>query len=387
MKKLLTLMLCCLLLSGCGKEAETPPAESEPAVFDYSALPANLTGDPIPSPDGSTLFYCTTSQLRAWDLSSGLHRVVKEMEGQVLTAVLLDGQVLQCTAEGETFFLSAENGTLLHRGRGEYRVETDGSRYSAILPNDLTVWGILEGEPMLLTAQRASVPYFQHDLTSLEREARKLEEEYGITILLGEDAAVHPSITPEPLEPVLRQALTSLRQALAPYPPEVLRQTAAHFTRLSLCPVRSIGDGGEGLFLQDGEAFLAIAPGSDLESALRHGLFHLMETHILSTSTGFDRWEELNPAGFQYDYDFAANAGRDSGVYLFGAQRAFADTYSMSYPREDRARIMESAMEAGNECLFLTPIMQSKLKTLCTAIREAFSLEEEEPFLWEQYLE
>ena len=60
----------------------------------------------------------------------------------------------------------------------------------------------------------------------------------------------------------------------------------------------------------------------------------------------------------------------------------------MSFPKEDRARIMEYAMLPGNEELFRPQLMQAKLKALCDGIREAYGLEKaEETFLWEQYLE
>ena len=59
----------------------------------------------------------------------------------------------------------------------------------------------------------------------------------------------------------------------------------------------------------------------------------------------------------------------------------------MTYPKEDRARLMEYAMMPENESYFITDTMQAKLRTLCLAIREAYDLETAtESFLWEQYL-
>jgi len=60
----------------------------------------------------------------------------------------------------------------------------------------------------------------------------------------------------------------------------------------------------------------------------------------------------------------------------------------MSYPKEDRARIMEYAATEGNESLFVSKTMQNKLKTLCVGIREAFDLREyPNVIIWEQFLE
>ena len=58
----------------------------------------------------------------------------------------------------------------------------------------------------------------------------------------------------------------------------------------------------------------------------------------------------------------------------------------MSFPREDRARILEYAMTPGNEAVFASETMQRKLATLCQGIRQAFDLEADQICLWEQYL-
>ena len=95
----------------------------------------------------------------------------------------------------------------------------------------------------------------------------------------------------------------------------------------------------------------------------------------------------LNPAGFTYDLDYAANRERHAEEYLQPNTRSFIDTYSMSFPKEDRARIMECAMQSGNEDLFRSPVMQAKLSCLSKAIREAYGLKKSTvTFRWEQYL-
>jgi hypothetical protein len=60
----------------------------------------------------------------------------------------------------------------------------------------------------------------------------------------------------------------------------------------------------------------------------------------------------------------------------------------MSFPKEDRARIMEYAVMEGQEEVFSSDTMQKKLKTLCRGIRSAFGLSNvSEALLWEQYLD
>ena len=250
-------------------------------------------------------------------------------------------------------------------------------------------------------------PYYTADspdaagLARCRAIAEEIGQTHGIQVLIGEEAAATEpwdyDLEPEYLVPVLLRELQLLQTRLAHYPDGFLADTASHFSRLKLCLVRSIRgstDSGSpdyttGLQFQEGaDTYVAIALGVPSEQALYHELFHVIETRILSESKAFDQWNDLNPAGFCYDYDYTANAQRDSGVYLFEDHRFFVDTYSMSFPKEDRARIMEYAMLPGMEDLFRSEGMQKKLKTLCHGIRDAYNLETyEAPLLWEQYLE
>ena len=107
----------------------------------------------------------------------------------------------------------------------------------------------------------------------------------------------------------------------------------------------------------------------------------------MGNNSNYHNWEDLNPAGFSYNYDYLANPERDDYQLNAGSGRAFIDLYSMSYPREDRARIMEYAMLDDQEYLFQSAPMQAKLRKLCLGIRKAFDLEKEPVvYRWEQYL-
>lgn len=230
--------------------------------------------------------------------------------------------------------------------------------------------------------------------------ARTLSEQFGLEILIGKEAAaVTPwdySFTPEHRYPVLLSQLQTLEKCLSRYPKEILTETAAHFDSLNICLVQSItGTAGDtslstatGIqFLDGSNAHIVLAAGEFMEQALHHEFFHVMETHIFSHSSALDRWDELNPAGFSYDLDHSANATRNSGVYLDKETRAFVDTYSMSFPREDRARIFEYAVLADSAHLFSSGTMQEKLRVICSGIREAYDLtKSQEIFPWEQYL-
>ena len=239
-----------------------------------------------------------------------------------------------------------------------------------------------------------------HGLVWCQSYAKSIGEKYGIEVLLWEDAmAVQPwdyDFEIEYLVPVLKRELEWLEQRLANFPESVLKESAAHFSSVKICLVRKITgtaesgslDGADGVQFFDGaDAYIALAAGETSEKALYHELYHVMETHILGNSIALDQWAKLNPVGFEYDYDYLANAQRDGSEYLQPDTRSFVDTYSMSFPKEDRARILEYAMTEGNEELFAASPLQFKLKTLCQGIREAYGLKKSpESYLWEQYL-
>lgn len=497
-----------------GEVSYYDPQNRQTVVLDASlkavshiAAPGDLTGTPILSADRNTLYYCTSTAIRAWNLETGIRRCIKEIAypEQSITGLCYNDTVLQCrvldNGRERTLLLAVETGLLQYARDGEMTLCTNGSRYyasfptgmtyallfgegedtpQALTPADLTASGVfLEeqnavvtvGTPStgelkldyydLGTGQRRStltlvtdhqllavedtpgsnVYLLIHDetygcetvyrwdvgtgsallihdatdytgtyytaaapdrsgITRCQTYAAEIGSKYGIEVLVWEEAtAVEPwdyDFETEYLVPVIQRELELLDKRLAQYPEGILTATASHFTSLKICLVRQLTgtaesgslDTATGLqFMNGTDAYVVIAAGEYAERALYHELFHAMETHILSESIAFDQWEALNPSGFAYDYDYRANAQRDSGVYLQNETRSFVDTYSMSFPKEDRARIMECAMLPGNQALFKSETMQAKLLKLCEGIREAYGLKKsEETFLWEQYL-
>lgn len=230
--------------------------------------------------------------------------------------------------------------------------------------------------------------------------AEEIGNKYGIEVLIYKDAAaVQPwdyDLEYEYLAPVIKRELELLDAHLANYPDGFLETLSGYFDGIQICIVRSLTGTAEsgslatasGIQFMDGyTACIALAAGMDTEHALYHEMCHLIDTVVISKSGAYDRWDQLNPKGFHYDYDYIANRNRSSGEYLQESNRSFIDTYSMSFPKEDRARIMEYAMTPGNEGYFVSLAMQSKLKLLCEGIREAFGLKKSpETFPWEQYL-
>lgn len=244
------------------------------------------------------------------------------------------------------------------------------------------------------------------DLYGLEqcsKLAKEISDQYGVRVQTWTDAvAFEPwdyDLVAEHQVPLLRESLQMLDQALSNFPEGFFREAASQMgdgvLRIGILrAMYGVEDSGalesaSGIQFwdDDGNPYICVQAVGSMEQNLYHELFHIIDSRVLSTCDAYDNWNKLNPKGFEYDYDYIANADRDDYGLTSGDEQAFIDIYSMSYPKEDRARIMEYAMMPDQEDLFRSETMQRKLKTLCLGIREAFDLEDvAAPFLWEQYL-
>lgn len=122
-------------------------------------VPDGLSGQPILSYSQDTLYYCTGWAVMAWDLESGIRRTVKELfyESQELTALHLDGQVLECTIRDNKLstklFLAADQGVELHALPEDTVLTAGDGRYFTVLPSGyqrLLVFGNTDSSPALL---------------------------------------------------------------------------------------------------------------------------------------------------------------------------------------------------------------------------------------------
>lgn len=234
-----------------------------------------------------------------------------------------------------------------------------------------------------------------------EAYAVELETRFGVEILFGAEAVAKQTaeydLIGEYLVPVLLRELEKLEQALALYPQGMLQAAVEETTggTLYLCLVRQVsgsaelgvpGNVGGTQFWDGSDCYVALAAGM-AEHEWYRPLYGALETRLMSYSKACYDWEYLNPKGFDYDYNYILNQSRQDEGWLEGENRYFIDLFSMSFPREDRARIMEYAMMADCEAYFESDAMQAKLQALCLGLREAYGLKKSpETFLWEQYL-
>lgn len=253
----------------------------------------------------------------------------------------------------------------------------------------------VEDETSYLTKRYTEKDPDRSGLTRCADTAAALSETYGVEIFTWQD--ISPCITDEyPLESeyqvsLIESSLQQLEAALSRYPEGFLLQAASATDSgvLKICLVRSVGSQEKGAqYWTDDSACIALRAGEDLEQEFHHQLFYLLENRVLSKCSIYDTWSSLNPKGFSYTLDYEAALALEAPQWLEGEDRAFIDQRSMSFPREDRAAIMEYAMMPGNEEYFESDTMQEKLNKLCSGIRKAFGLKKsEEVFLWEQYLD
>lgn len=230
-------------------------------------------------------------------------------------------------------------------------------------------------------------------LAQLQAQADALGEQYGVRIALSADVK-QPwdyTLTYEYRVDTLRYALEALELGLRAYPEGFLKTAVEQTDCQTLCIslVRDISGDVDGLqYWVESDAFIAVEISDTVHQTLYHEVSHVLDNFIIARSYAYDDWEELNPAGVEYDYNYNEYQNRQDLFWTMGENRAFIDSYSMSYPKEDRARILEYAMIPGNEELFSSQAMQGKLLRICQGIRECFGYEKYQgEFLWEQYLQ
>ena len=234
-------------------------------------------------------------------------------------------------------------------------------------------------------------------LSQYRAMADQLEQRHGVKLLFWNDAlsesAPDLALNPEYQATAIEQWLTETDQILSIYPSGFLSQlTDAAGNPLRICLVRSFDAKNPGedlscLLHLDAAAnpYIFVTLANNWQADFKHQLFHVIETHVLTTSSGFDSWSSLNPKGFYYTLTYDGKITDAIQPHLESG--AFINLYATGFPKEDRAMTMLAAMESDNESLFQSKVMQSKLKLLSTGIRKAFGYRKSpEVFLWEQYL-
>lgn len=341
--------------------------------------PLEKEATPIPLLQNDAVLMTTTDEngisLYYYNLQTGLRRAAVTLKGALeISSVIGDGQ-----GTVWIFLKNADGKLTLYHWNPEKSRLNDGGYYIAnfFSPENPDVTG----------------------LTHWKQNAAELSDRLGANFLLWQDAvALAPegyTFVGEYLPQVYEKIWPALEKAMSAFPDGFLTKASGK-EQLQIALVKEMqgnpqwGDQERPTVLQYWRGHtpvIALALSDRMEQDFYHGVALLMETHILSNTSSYYEWHKVNPSGFKYDNNYTTNLNRTDTTYIQGENRYFIDSFSMSYAKEDRARIFEYACMPGNEEYFESSRIQAKLQRICNGIRKGFDLQKsEEAFLWEQYL-
>ena len=278
--------------------------------------------------------------------------------------------------------------------------EVDGGYYFTITQapgqDVLLFWDLsvpVSGMDLVLRSQYEAETQGSVVSAALYERADSFADRYGVSVKIAEQAETEYSqylAAPESDESYIQNAMDILENVLQSYPDGFFRQLQYGNIRqitfhLTGSLTRTTGDADNGFtsfagFVEAGEGAATVTvdittPGS-LAETLHHEIFHLIDNK-LTFDAGIreeslyseEAWSALNPADFTY-----AGSYHDlpDDFWQSGYEAWFAELYSRTFAREDRATIFEAAM-AGREWIF--PNAQgrlAKLEYLCRSIRDCF---------------
>ena len=440
-------------------------------------LPEEAQSGPVLQATGQ-VFYCVGSDIRAFDLASGVSRLVRQHSctAQTLTGSFFDDTVIGCRLEDESgsvtqLYLSAETGEKFPSDTGTHTFYTGGSWYFGVCPENTDhpyVYGTREGETMCLYPREDTLlPVLEaggvagaavnaeglklsfYDLSAACRtaeitipdaglpeavastesyvymisqgvlyrwtvadtpvaddslytglrytasqpdtagiadcklRAQSLRDAYGLNLYLwddAEDGAGEYCQTEEHRVSVMTAAMDDLEEMVSTFPEGFLSKAGVSFYL-----VGSLPDGANKAQFWDAGGCHVVLTGEDTLKSFLWGLGFAIDTYVLNHCREFDNWDDLNPSGFRYTYDYEENALREDWEEDLDC---FIDLESMSFPTEDRSRIFVYALLPEGAEYFRQRDLQDKLEQVCEAIREAYEWERSsEVYPWEQYLE
>ena len=192
-------------------------------------------------------------------------------------------------------------------------------------------------------------------LAACEARAQTMGETYGIQLRIWEDAVAAPweNMKAEYRVASFQSALDELDGIFSQFPEGFLAQLG-EICKSGAVTISLVQDAGSETTAHQqwlsGNAYVAVELGDEMQEQLYYWLYRVIDTYVLNHSSKIDEW-------------------------------------NAEHPVDDRSELFTAAMTSGNEELFASDSLQSKLLQLCKAIRDAFELEKFESALpWEQYL-
>lgn len=251
--------------------------------------------------------------------------------------------------------------------------------------------------------------------------AKEVEETYGVKVYLRQEGhnfsnTIYYGILCDD-ELTIAEGLKNLQAFLAVLPPNLLTASLINdYTGLGFYlsgPI--LPRGTEGISYAAGlasdhekERYIIFDAFDDgMASTLAHEFMHLLEDQLAEKDIASGRdllggFEQLSPLGYKnggynYGYHDADGYQLTDPEFTWEADYAakqpqrvwYIDSYSRSYPLEDRARIFEKLFTAGDGLppAFQSPHLMAKAKYLCALIRVAFPELSSGPApIWEKHI-
>lgn len=256
-------------------------------------------------------------------------------------------------------------------------------------------------------------PSLPEELHAARQYADRLEERYGVTILLSAQAESACNLVGDAVitttdkasmdnEPqAITHMLEALDQTLALYPADFFRQLRNSMGEggVRFMPVAHIENAvnAVGLTYETDGGWQNIAVDVRLDGfdwVICHELWHATENVIMDRHPEcLDpvQWAQYNPPGFRYQ-DQLEHPDPDSWRWTFFQSDSenvyFVDDYSRTNSGEDRARIMEYIMANDDYAgpLMQCPAIVQKLQFMCQAVRASFDTSSWGTPRWERLL-
>ncbi len=281
----------------------------------------------------------------------------------------------------------------------------DGESAAEILESNRQLYKALEYIPYTQYLSADTQPSQTTPAQQLNKRAEALSQRFGLDIRIpAQEELVYNSYDATALTDLItiRYTLDVLENTLSLYPEGFFRQLIygpIESVRLELVGSLTVQE-GSGLdpnstsaFAHNrGDYYLIVLNGFSIYSrTLFHEFSHLIDARLNWDARNREdalfretAWQALQPEGFHYTMSYidipdALQRFVDSGDFL--------NRYSMSFPTEDRAELMATAMENLYQAFEADSGKRAKLQYYADCIRDCFNTEGwPETLPWEQVL-
>lgn len=268
---------------------------------------------------------------------------------------------------------------------------------------DILLWDISTAkETEIVLNEKKPYAMEESDYGEISERADELGREYGVEIRFGEN--IRPEISDYTFAvchntDYINGALDMLDKVLGYYPKGFFgaleqgcsRETMIYLTgqqkpkdtSVSISNSAGLSSDEDGLNM----LFLDIDDGVLYEGTIVHEIAHLIDRKLwMDDVLDEEEWNRLNPAGFEYHNEYVSESGEDYSMmddYEYTAyydnaweedyrDTYFVDSYSKTWPTEDRARLMEYLMGSldYDEDMFHSMHLRDKLWQYFEIIRD-----------------